>query len=286
MKLDEDLLSHAKKIAIEAALAAARIAREKFGTALRMEEKGEYGDIVTEVDHLAEAEILRRIREYYPDHQISSEETGWTGAEGDWLWLVDPLDGTNNYAIGLPVFGVSITLLYRKEPVLGVIVDSAMERLYVAEAGKGAESGGMRFAVRPTARADLRKMTVGWIQGHQVQKEAGALRLRTVLDASCKRVLRLWAPTMLWCMLARGDIDGIVLYNSEGDDLYAGVLLAKEAGVAVMDFSGEPFAGMNSEPYIIACRPQHAETFLKLVRDGMPDLEPDVRVPNRMMEEG
>lgn len=76
MKLDEDVLLHAKKIAIEAAAAAARIAREKFGTALRMEEKDEYGDIVTEVDHLAEAEILRRIREHYPDHQISSEETG------------------------------------------------------------------------------------------------------------------------------------------------------------------------------------------------------------------
>lgn len=184
------------------------------------------------------------------------------------------------------MFGVSITLLYRKEPVLGVMMDSAMERLYVAEAGKGAECDGMRFAVQPTERAELRRMTVGWIQGRQVQKDAGALRLKTVLDASCKRVLRLWAPTMLWCMLARGDIDGIVLYNSEGDDLYAGVLLAKEAGVAVMDFSGKPFAGMNSEPYIIACRPQHAETFLKLVREGMAGPGSDVRVPNRTMEEG
>lgn len=108
-------------------------------------------------------------------------------------------------------------------------------------------------------------MTVGWIQGHQVQKEENAMLLKLKMDMEFKRVIRLWAPSLLWCMLARGDLDGIVLYNSEGDDLYSGLLVAKEAGAAIVDFNGADFEGMNSEPYIIACHPEHKQLFIELV---------------------
>jgi myo-inositol-1(or 4)-monophosphatase len=174
--------------------------------------------------------------------------------EGDWLWLVDPLDGTNNFAIGLPAFGVAITLLYRREPVVGVIYESMTDRTYSAVAGEGATCNGQAMGNQCEAVADkpLRKQTVGWIQGHQVQKEPAAMQLKTLLDASCKRVLRLWAPALLWTMLARGQLDGIVLYDSEGDDLYAGVLIAKEAGVKVVTFDGSPFDGMEEKPYLVA----------------------------------
>jgi myo-inositol-1(or 4)-monophosphatase len=70
-------------------------------------------------------------------------------------------------------------------------------------------------------------------------------------------------------MLARGDLDGIVLFNSEGDDLYAGILVAQEAGALVLDFQGEAFAGMHPEPYIVACRPQQKEAFIRLVEQAL-----------------
>lgn len=108
-------------------------------------------------------------------------------------------------------------------------------------------------------------MTVGWIQGHQVQKDVKAMFLKYKMDMEFKRVLRLWAPSLLWCMLARGDLDGIVLYNSEGDDLYSGLLVAKEAGAVIVDFNGADFQGMNPEPYIIACHPEHKHFFIELV---------------------
>lgn len=261
------VLEEAKPVAVEAALAAGRLAKARFAEEFVIEEKDEHGDLVTEVDHLAEQEILHRLREHFPDHQIRSEETGWRGAEGDWLWLVDPLDGTNNYAVGLPVYGVAITLLFQKKPMLGVIYDSHLEKLYVAERGRGATVNGQPLRL-PERKPAKKRLTVGWIQGHHVQQRPEAMRLKHHLDLTCKRVLRLWAPTLAWAMVARGDLDGIVLYDSEGDDLYAGVLLAQEAGARVVDFKGNEFVTMNPEPYLVACHPDDEERFLQLAREG------------------
>ncbi|MCZ8516767.1 inositol monophosphatase [Paenibacillus filicis] len=265
----QELLSAAKEAAVEAALAAGRLAKRYFGQEVEIRLKSADGDLVTTVDHMAEEEILARIKSRFPEHQIRSEESGWSGVEGDWLWLIDPLDGTNNYAIGLPVYGVSLTLLYRKEPVLGVIYDSHLEQLYVAEKGAGACRDALPIRVKDDASSGNGKLTIGWIQGHQVQRDARARALKSHLEQQCKRVLRLWAPTIQWSMLSRGDLDGIVLYNSEGDDLYAGVLLAKEAGAAVVDFDGNPFDRMNPEPYLIACPPGRVELFMRMVQEGL-----------------
>jgi myo-inositol-1(or 4)-monophosphatase len=264
-----EIMNLARDVAIKAAIAAGRIAKERFGGSFSVLEKGQFGDLVTEVDELAEKEILAHIKKRFPAHQIRSEESGWSGEEGDWLWLVDPLDGTNNYALGIPVYGVAITLLYHQQPVLGVIYDSHLDHLYVAEKGKGATCNGNPIDV--TSRNEVRKMSVGWIQGHGVQKKPEAMQLKHALDHNFKRVFRLWAPSLVWCMVARGDLDGIILYDSEGDDLYAGLLMVKEAGGLVMDFDGDPFEGMNSEPYIIACHPDHKETFLQLVQEGLQE---------------
>lgn len=265
----EAILQRAKETAIRAVKEAGEIHRSLFGRAIGIEEKGQDGDLVTEVDHLAESAILRIVTAEFPDHQIRSEETGWSGVESEWLWLVDPLDGTNNFAVGLPVYGVSVTLIHRNEPLLGVIYEPVTDKLYVAEKGKGASCNGRPLTLAERQRNTAGKPTVGWIQGHHVQMEERPMRLKHHLDTRSKRVLRLWAPTLLWCALARGDIDGIVLYNSEGDDLYSGILIAQEAGAAVVDFEGNRFEGMNGEPYIIACRPDQLAAFLELVRQGL-----------------
>jgi len=167
------------------------------------------------------------------------------------------------------MYGVCITLMHRDVPVLGVIYDSHLERCYVARRGAGATCDGSPLAVSAGRGGVLRKLTIGWIQGHHVQKDPVAMKLKQSLDEHCKRVLRLWAPSLLWCMLARGDLDGIVLYNSEGDDLYAGVLMAMEAGALVIGFDGQPFAGALSEPYLIACHPDLKDQFLRLVHDTL-----------------
>ncbi|UQZ86917.1 Inositol-1-monophosphatase [Paenibacillus konkukensis] len=263
----EQILTLAEEVAAQAAKAAGAVARNLFQRGFKVEEKDESGDLLTEADLLAEQVILHSIRGMFPEHQIRSEESGWSGVEGDWLWLVDPLDGTNNFAVGMPLFGVSITLIYRGMPMLGIIYDTMQDKLYTARRSAGAVCNETVFRIQEKPAS--KRMTIGWIQGHQVQQDNRASRLRLHIEQNSKRLLRLWAPTLQWVMLARGQIDGIVLYNSEGDDLYSGLLLVQEAGGVVMDFDGNPFDGMNAEPYIIACPPDRKEALLQLVRSGL-----------------
>ncbi|WP_159884196.1 inositol monophosphatase family protein [Paenibacillus puerhi] len=263
----KEVLSKAKELSVQALLEAGRLVKERFDNLTCIEDKDGYGDLVTEADREAEAVILEAIRSEFPGHRIDSEEAGDNGISSDWLWLVDPLDGTNNYAIGLPVFAVSVALLYKGQPLLGVIYEPMTERMFVAVKGEGATCNGARLEIR--SRTELAKGTVGWIQGHQVRREEAAVRLRQHLDLSFKRMMRLWAPTIQWSMLAKGDIEGIVLYNSEGGDLYAGVLLVLEAGGLVLDFEGRPFEGMLDHPYLIACHPDNREQLVAIVQQGL-----------------
>lgn len=265
--MDYNTIAKAKELSVKVIRQAGEITKTKFGNFVDLRSKGEYGDVVTEVDHLAEEIIIQAIRSTFPTHQIHSEEAGMMGTENDWLWLIDPLDGTNNFVIGLPVFSTSITLMYKREPVLGVVYEPLTDRLFVSVLGEGTYCNNQKVLIK--SNANLFKGNIGWIQGHKVQNDRRAVKLKHFIDVSFKRMLRLWAPTLQWCMLAKGDIDGIILYNSEGDDLYSGVLMVKEAGGIVIDFHGKPFTGMQEEPYIIACHPNHKDELLRIVNLGL-----------------
>lgn len=267
----KDIIRAAKELSINAVLKAGQVAKDHFDNFTELQEKDDFGDVVTEVDLKAEEIILNEIISVFPDHQIDSEESGNNGKKSDWVWMVDPLDGTNNFAIGLPIFSTSVTLMYQSEPVLGVIYEPLVNRLYVASKTEGAFCNNNRLQVKK--KVEIKKGTIGWIQGHKVQNDEVALRLRQHLDTHFKRMMRLWAPTLQWAMLAKGDLDGIVLFNSEGDDLYSGILMVKEAGGIVMEFDGNPFNGMNEEPYLIACHPEHKDYFLKVVKEGLDHSE-------------
>ncbi|WP_454190933.1 inositol monophosphatase family protein [Paenibacillus sp. Marseille-Q7038] len=269
--MDHKIIQSAKELSERVIRQAGLISKEKFNNFVELRSKGEFGDVVTEVDYITEEIIIKQILAEFPKHQIRSEEAGIIGLESDWLWSIDPLDGTNNFAIGLPVFTTSITLMYRREPVLGVVYEPLTDRLFVSVIGKGTSCNNRPIQMSPSS--NISKGNIGWIQGHKVQNDRRAVHLRQFIDVRFKRMMRLWAPTLQWCMLAKGDIDGIVLYNSEGDDLYSGILMVKEAGGIVIDFEGNPFSGMNEEPYIIACHPDHKQELLRIVRDGLNSFE-------------
>ncbi|CAG9623315.1 inositol monophosphatase family protein [Sutcliffiella rhizosphaerae] len=263
----ERLIEKAKLVASEVIVLAGLATKEKFDQIAMVEEKDEFGDVVTEADHLAEKIILDTLIKQFPDHSITSEESGSNKVNSDWLWQVDPLDGTNNFAIGLPVYASSITLLYKNQPVLGVVYEPMVDRLFVAAHQKGATYNDQEMTVKK--RDNPNRFTIGWIQGHAVRNEEKAVKLRQHIDLNCKRMLRTWAPTLTWAMLAKGDIDAVIIYNSEGEDLYSGLLMVKEAGGCVIDFEGNDFSGVTTTPYFIACHPDHKEYFMKLVQDGL-----------------
>jgi myo-inositol-1(or 4)-monophosphatase len=265
--MDMEVVSKAKELSIRVIREAGSLAQERFDDFDMIDEKDSFGDVVTEVDYLIEALILKEINKAFPLHRIHSEEAGSNNKDSDWLWLIDPLDGTNNYAIGLSVFAVSISLLYQRRPVLGVVYEPMANRLFVSIDGGKAFCNDNLIQIKK--KPEIYKANIGWIQGHKVQNNQRAASLRNHLELNSKRILRLWAPTIQWCMLAKGDIDGIVLYNSEGDDLYSGVLMVQEAGGIVIDFAGNAFNEMCEEPYLIACHPEYKDYFMKLVQEGL-----------------
>ncbi|TBL71196.1 inositol monophosphatase family protein [Paenibacillus thalictri] len=266
----EQLLRQALEAAVEAAKLAGETATNRFGSTLDIQHKGSMGDLVTEIDLLTDKLIVDLLQQRFPEHRIHSEEAGENGTQSEWVWHVDPLDGTNNFALGIPLYGVSISLSHRGLPVVGVVHDSALQTTYTALAGQGAWRNDKPITVA-AAPFGLSKGTISWIQGHGVGKQDhAALQLRHHLEANIKRVLRVWAPSLTWAMLARGDLQGIVLYNSEGDDMYAGVLIAQEAGATVTDFEGRPLAELHGEPYIVAAHPDNHAALLQLVNEALP----------------
>jgi myo-inositol-1(or 4)-monophosphatase len=241
-------LGAARGIAVAAAEAAGTLLRGPAGHGVEIRVKGATGDVVTDLDLAAEKVIIDRIRAVFPGHRIIAEESGLLDAAGPassqpggCTWLVDPLDGTNNLAIGLSAYVVGIALCQGDLPVLGVVHDPVERQTWSAVRCGGAFGPSGRLP-RPACRPAPYGPVLAWTQGHGVAREDAAARaMKLVLESAARRVLQLWAPLLAWVMLARGDIDGIVGYRAEAVDLPAGALIAAEAGIAVCGFDGQPF---------------------------------------------
>jgi myo-inositol-1(or 4)-monophosphatase len=274
-----DLLQ-ARQVAVQAAQAAGHLLRARTGGPLGARAKNASGDVVTDLDLDAERVILGRLRAAFPDHEIVSEEAGVCGARGGaWTWLVDPLDGTNNVAVGLSDYVVGIALCEQRRPVVGVVHEPVTGRTWSAVLGRGAYQHADRL--RPAPRPPGGRPVLAWTQGHEVARDDSTARaLKLVLESSARRVLQLWAPLLAWVMLARGDIDGIVGYRPEGVDLPAGLLIATEAGMGVRALDGGEFDNRiglpDTERSFVAGPPETVDRLLKLANAGAW-IEPEVR---------
>ncbi|GAA4230854.1 inositol monophosphatase family protein [Actinomadura meridiana] len=262
----------ARSVAVAAAEAAGALLSASVGGPLGIRAKGSDGDVVTDLDLAAEKLILERLRAAYPGHRVIAEESGvLDGAPGEeMVWLVDPLDGTNNVAIGMQVYAVGLALCARAEPVLGVVHDPASGRTWSAVRGKGALGpDGAPLALADRPRPERKGNPVlAWTQGHQVTaSDPVACGLRSALEARCTRLLQLWAPLVAWTMLARGDIDGIVGYQPEIVDLPAGAILAAEAGAELRRLDGRPYdLSIDRSPAdlgFVAARPELLDQLLE-----------------------
>lgn len=277
-------LRDAHRFAVDAAQAAGRLLRRGARGQLHARAKNATGDLVTDLDLAAERLIVDRIRARWPEHGVIAEEGGEYAPDQSWAWLVDPLDGTNNVAIGLPAYVVGIALCERGSPVIGVVHDPVAGRTWSAVRGQGAfvhaagPSGRPLLAPRrPVPAAPV----LAWTQGHEVRRDDSTARaLKVVLDSTARRVLQLWAPLLSWVMLARGDIDGIVGYRPEAVDLPAGLLLAAEAGMVVRALDGGCFDDRYGCPAdrrsFVAGPPETIDRLVKLVTAAQW-IEPQVR---------
>ncbi|MBI3687743.1 MAG: inositol monophosphatase [Actinobacteria bacterium] len=274
-------LQDARRVAVRAARSAGRLLRVGTRGAVTVRQKDPSGDLVSDLDIAAERLILDQLHAAFPDHRVVAEEGGTSGAgDGTWTWLVDPLDGTNNCAIGLSAYVVGLALCAYQRPVVGVVHDPVTGQTWSAVRHRGVRVGASS-SIR-SRRARLGGPPVlAWTQGHAVSRaDVTARALKLVLESSARRVLQLWAPLLSWVMLVRGDIDGIVGYRPEVIDLPAGVLLALESGLQVRRLDGTEYDDRFDLPAdarsFVAGSPENIDRLVRLVTAAR-SLEPEVR---------
>lgn len=230
----------------------------------RIEPKGAGGDLVTHVDREAEHRIATALVERFPEHAVLGEESGerGAGAGARFGWLIDPLDGTNNYVLGSDIYGVCITLCEGPRPVVAVVHDSPGRRTFWAIAGQGAwlstdgTTDATPLSVGPTEPLD--RTTVSFTQGYCVGHDDPRRNvLFDALERGTKRVLRTWAPSFDWGLLVTGRLGAVVAYRNEIWDLAGGALLAEEAGATVITSPDEHL--------VIVGRPQTAARLSELL---------------------
>lgn len=224
-------------------------------------------DFVTEVDHLAEAEIIRVLRRAYPDHAILAEESGTSVGRSEYRWIIDPLDGTTNYLHGYPQFAVSIALLHREQLEQAVVLDPCKNELFTATRGAGAQLNERRIRVSKTATLDQALLGTGFpFKSHQYL-DVWIASFRDLLLAT-SGIRRAGSAALDLAHVACGRFDGFWEFGLSPWDMAAGSLLIQEAGGMVSDLSGG-HAYLESGN-IVAGNPRIHRELLRHVRLHLP----------------
>lgn len=228
--------------AIETARDAGRVLLEKFGRKIEITMKGDI-NLVTEADLASEALIIERIKSYYPKHSILAEESGEavvSGGDLSWKWIIDPLDGTTNYAHGYPCWCVTLALEHNGEIVIGVTYDPTRNELFAAERGKGATLDGKPIRVSQAEELGNSLICTGFPYDIK-QRDNFAQHLTDMLLQS-RGVRRDGSAAIDMAYVACGRFDGFWEEGLNPWDVAAGVLLIEEAGGHVSYYDGSKFS--------------------------------------------
>lgn len=211
-------------------------------------------DLVTEADERAEALIVGRLGEAFPDHAILAEEGGQSTPDADYLWLVDPLDGTTNFAHSFPVFAVSMALRDPEGLLLGVIFDPLRDELFSAMRGGGATLNGQ--AMRVTNEDDLNRalLATGFAYDRHTAEDNNSVAFARFLRRA-QGLRRAGAAALDMAYVACGRVDGFWEMKVQPWDVAAGALMVHEAGGVVTDYAGKPRDDLARGAQVLATNP-------------------------------
>jgi myo-inositol-1(or 4)-monophosphatase len=239
MVLDPQLISDALTVAHRAADAAARVHRGYAGAVLELATKSSSIDLVTEVDRLSEAAIRAEVASAFPEHVVLGEEAGQAPGDARYRWIVDPLDGTVNFAHGFPFYCTSIALEIDGRVAVGVVLDTAGGERFSATAGGGAFRNGAPIAVSRTTEIGASMLATGFAYGGAAVARNLSLFARVLPLA--RAVRRPGAAALDLCQVACGRFDGYWELELNAWDVAAGLLIVREAGGTVTGPGGAPY---------------------------------------------
>lgn len=249
-------------IAVQAARAAGNIIMRAHDrpTSIKIIEKAP-NDYVTDIDQLAEREIINIIRKAHPRHGILGEESGETSGN-DTVWIIDPIDGTRNFIRGLPHFAVSIAISHKGKIMHGVIYDPVRQELFTTTRGKGAQLNERRIRVAKQTQLENCLIGTGYPLHHSSIYET-AIHSLQALPPVCSALRNSGAATLDLAYVACGRLDGFIDFDLKLWDMAAGVLLIKEAGGLVCDpKGGEDYLKTG---HIVTANPKLLKLLLKVL---------------------
>ena len=227
-------------IATEAALAAGAVLQSYFGNLESVEEKGRPGDLLTDADKAAEAVILEILHRHFPEHAILAEESGQLGEqENPYLWAIDPLDGTTNFAHQYPFFSASIGLLIAGIPQVGAIFDPFHNELFRAAKGLGATRNRRPIRVSQTPELSKSLLVTGFAYDRRQTNDNNYAEFCHLTHLT-QGVRRSGSASLDLAHVACGRLDGYWERGLSPWDITAGIVLVEEAGGKVTAYNGSP----------------------------------------------
>lgn len=227
-------------VATESVLAAGAILKERWGKLKDIQEKGRPGDLVTEADKLAEVAVLKVFNRHLPDHKILAEESGALGnADSEYLWAIDPLDGTTNYAHGFPIAATSVGLMINGVPSVGAVYNPFSDELFRAAKGLGATCNRRPIQVSQTTELTKSLLITGFAYDRRETVDNNYAEFCHLTHLT-QGVRRLGCASMDLAAVACGRLDGYWERGIQPWDMAAGIVILEEAGGKVTAYDGSP----------------------------------------------
>jgi myo-inositol-1(or 4)-monophosphatase len=255
-------------VARQAALKAGGLLRDNIAGIREISYKGDI-NLVTEMDMRSERAVVETLRAAFPDHGIIAEEETSIKNGSGFVWIIDPLDGTTNYAHGYPCFSVSIALEHRNEVIAGVVYDPMREELFSAQKGNGAQVNGKPIRVSSVDQLIRSLLATGFPYDRKISEKNNLDYFRDLLMAS-QEVRRDGSAALDLCYVAAGRFDGFWELKLKPWDVAAGSLIVREAGGMVSDLAGNA-ASLDAEEILASNGKVHwqmIEILQKAVKNG------------------
>ncbi len=255
--------SKEKQFAIKLAKESGKILMKYFAKVdkLKNSKKSKH-EIVTPADLAVNNNFLKKITAEFPMHGVLSEETGYQRQDAEYLWVIDPLDGTTNFSLGNPFFNTSIALVHKNEIVLGVVYAPFLKQLFVAEKGKGAKLNGKPIKVSLEKNKVDAVVNFGYSYRNQINQKFMPLYKELMMNIEHTR--NMGAAALELCWVAMGRLEAYILFDVKLWDVAAGALMVKEAGGRVTDFDNKEF-NIKSKTTLASNKMLHQE-LLKIIK--------------------